>query len=123
MNNQVTVQQIVQYTKQALSSVENYYGVSKHHNTLPHVFLSEERADGRKGEFCSIINEITLYYNNLTNLEDLVKTLIHEYQHYLQSPSWFTRYYNMGYSYNDHPYEIQASNEEQKWKQVWKQAS
>lgn len=113
-------QQVV--AKQILNSIESFYGMSKHHKTLPHLVLSQERANGRKGEFCNVINEITLYCNNLTSLEDLVKTLIHEYQHYLQSPSWFTRYYNMGYSYNDHPYEVQAYNEEHKWQQIWKQA-
>lgn len=121
MNKQVTVEQIKQYTEQALVLVEDYYGPSKHYNNPPHIFLSQESEDGRKGEFCDAINEITLYYENLTSLEDLVKTLIHEYQHYLQSPSWFTRYYNMGYNYDNHPYEVQAYNEEQKWKQIWNQ--
>jgi len=122
MNKQVTVDQIAQYTKQVLILIEDYYGFSKHYNDPPYIFLSQERAEGRKGEFCDEINEIILYYKNLTSLEDLIKTLIHEYQHYLQSPSWFTRYYNMGYSYNNHPYEVQAYNEEQKWKQICNKA-
>jgi hypothetical protein len=27
------------------------------------------------------------------------------------------RYYTMGYNYNDHPYEVQAFNEEEKWRE------
>jgi len=34
--------------------------------------------------------------------------MVHEYTHYLQDPKWMTRYYNMGYTYKTHPYEIQA---------------
>ena len=29
-----------------------------------------------------------------------------------------TRYYNMGYNYSDHPYEIAAFNEEKNWELV-----
>jgi len=46
----------------------------------------------------------------------IVETLVHEYQHYLQSPLWMKRYYTMGYNYNDHPYEVQAYNEEKNYK-------
>ena len=46
----------------------------------------------------------------------IVQTLIHEYQHYLQSPRWFQRYYNMGYRYDNHPYEVSALNEEKNYK-------
>ena len=123
MSKKVTPEQLVEITKKALIQVEAAYGYSKHHNTPPHIFLSEDKADGRKGEYCFVINEISLYYNNISSLEELVRTLIHEYQHYLQSPSWFKRYYNMGYDYNNHPYEVQAYKEEENWKTIWKQAS
>ena len=33
-------------------------------------------------------------------------------KHYLQSPSWMKRYYDMGYEYNNHPYELEALEEE-----------
>jgi hypothetical protein len=49
------------------------------------------------GEYCSMHNELIVYWKNIKSIEDLIKTLIHEYQHYLQSPSWMTRYYKMGY--------------------------
>jgi hypothetical protein len=47
--------------------------------------------------------------------EHIIQTLVHEYQHYLQSPSWFKRYYDMGYHYGNHPYEVQAYGEEKNW--------
>ena len=51
----------------------------------------------------------------MVSREHIIQTLVHEYQHYLQSPSWFKRYYDMGYGYNDHPYEVQAYAEEKNW--------
>ena len=52
----------------------------------------------------------------MNSIEDLVRTLIHEYQHYLQSPAWMTRYYNMGCDYHTHPYEVIAYAKENEYK-------
>ena len=60
-------------------------------------------------------NDINVYWKNIKTEEDLIRTLLHEYKHYLQSPAWMTRYYKQGYSYTDHPYEVQARQEEENW--------
>lgn len=52
----------------------------------------------------------------MKNKKMIIQTLIHEYIHYLQSPLWFKRYYNMGYNYNDHPYELKAISYEKDYK-------
>ena len=44
----------------------------------------------------------------MENMDDFVSTVIHEYAHYLQRPSWYTRYINMGYEGVDNPYEMIA---------------
>ena len=51
-----------------------------------------------------------------TNKEWVIQTLIHEYIHYLQSPLWMKRYYDMGYEYDTHPYELAATKAEDNWK-------
>ena len=53
-------------------------------------------------------NSLIIYPNHIHTYDDLIETVIHEYQHYLQSPTWMERYYNMGYDYQTHPYEVQA---------------
>jgi len=84
--------------------------------------LSGEEDDGTMGEqspdaeYCSMENAIFIYYPKMKSKKHLIETLVHEYQHYLQSPSWMKRYYNMGYNYNDHPYEVAAYDEEKNWK-------
>ena len=119
----VTKKQIVEYVEKYIVEVENHYGLSKHQQTSPYVYLSKDTIDDIKGEYCYLFNEITIYYNNIGSLEELIRTVIHEYQHYLQSPSWMTRYYKMGYDYSNHPYEVAAYKEEENWETIWKQAS
>jgi hypothetical protein len=122
-HRKVTKKHIKEYLEKYIVEVEKYYGDSKHHQNTPYISLSNETADDIKGEYCYILNEIVIYYRNIKSLEELIRTLIHEYKHYLQSPSWMTRYYRMGYDYSNHPYEIAAYNEEENWQTIWKQAS
>jgi len=113
-------QVIENLTEVYLQSIQEYYGMSKHHATFPYIAIedspySDAEHKTLKGEYCHIHNEVTIYWKNITNEEELIRTIIHEYQHYLQSPTWMTRYYRQGYSYTDHPYELVASKEEQHW--------
>ena len=122
------IQKIVE---EVFPKIENYYGYSKHfpevtpyieYETSIYGRLSGEEDDGTMGEetpeaeFDRIDNSIVLYYPKMKSKKHIVETLVHEYQHYLQSPLWMKRYYTMGYNYNDHPYEVQAYNEEKNYK-------
>ena len=88
-------------------------GESKYHPHTPYLVVEySPESTGVdnlwKGEFEPEDNEIIIYTKNITSKSDLAKTIVHEYAHYLQDPKWMTRYYNMGYTYNTHPYEKQA---------------
>jgi len=103
-----------------INKIQEHYGMSKHHATFPYIYVedspySDAEHKTIKGEFCHMENDITVYWKNISTEEDLIRTLVHEYQHYLQSPTWMTRYYKQGYSYVDHPYEVQARQEEENW--------
>ena len=52
----------------------------------------------------------------IKSVEDIIRGIIHEYIHYLQSGSWMKRYYSMGYTYGNHPYEVDAKKAEEDWK-------
>jgi len=98
-----------------------HYGYSKYQNSFPYLVIEDSPyADSDDtdliGEFCSTDNELIVYWKNIKSIEELIKTLIHEYQHYLQSPMWMTRYYNMGCDYHNHPYEIAAYKRENDYK-------
>tara|TARA_B110000858_G_scaffold144978_1_gene164636 strand:+ start:337 stop:726 length:390 start_codon:yes stop_codon:yes gene_type:complete len=92
--------------------VETHYNIYAHHSGEPE---AEGEEDGCHAEYDRTDNSIVIYYPNMESREHIIQTLVHEYQHYLQSPSWFTRYYNMGFRYDNHPYEIQAYGEEKNW--------
>jgi hypothetical protein len=121
---------VIKIVEEALPKIEKHYGFSKFQECTPYVDyetsiygrLSGEEDDGSMGEqcpdaeYCSIENAIFIYYPKMKSKKHIIETLVHEYQHYLQSPSWMKRYYDMGYNYNDHPYEVAATEEEKNYK-------
>tara|TARA_R110000868_G_scaffold302923_3_gene563475 strand:+ start:183 stop:554 length:372 start_codon:yes stop_codon:yes gene_type:complete len=123
MEKKVTKQDIANLAEKYIKTVEEYYGESNHQETTPYVYIGDCDFTDVKGEFCHIINEITVYWENIGSLEELIRVIVHEYQHYLQSPSWMTRYYKMGHTYESHPYEVAAYAEEENWKKIWEAAA
>ena len=123
------LQDIQKIVEEVFPKIVEHYGYSKHFDETPWIEyetsiygrLADEEDDGELGEetpqaeFDSIDNSIVIYYPRMEDRKHIIQTLVHEYQHYLQSPSWMKRYYNMGYNYNDHPYEVEAYNEEKNW--------
>ena len=127
----MTLKDIKNIVNEVYPNIEKYYGYSKffpevtpyiEYETSIYGRLSGEEDDGSMGEespdaeFDRIDNSIVIYYPKMKSKKHIVETLVHEYQHYLQSPLWMKRYYTMGYNYNDHPYEVQAYNEEKNYK-------
>ena len=100
------------------------FGLSKHYEHYPYIEIDIDEEDySLMGEFIGDNNEIIIYPKAMENMDDFVSTVIHEYTHYMQSPTWYTRYANRktelsaeefatyllrGESSLDHPYEIQA---------------
>ena len=110
---------------QYLDKCTEVYGYSKHHETTPylefqpHLYSVYTKEDHTEAEYIHDYNTIVIYYKRMKDARHLAKSIIHEYQHYLQSPSWYTRYYSMGYNYSDHPYEIAAYKEEKNYRKVY----
>jgi len=126
------IEDIKKIVEEVFPKVESKYGYSKFAECSPYVdyekciyaSLSNEDDDGEflaeypDAEYDHITNSIVIYYPKMKSRKHIIQTLIHEYQHYLQSPSWMTRYYSMGYEYNNHPYELAATAEEANWKKI-----
>ena len=68
------------------------------------------------GEYCFFSGEIYLYTNEMIDIEQVIKTLIHETVHSTQSEEEFDYYYSIGYTYENHPLEKQARFNEKNWK-------
>lgn len=118
----------------SFNMIINEYGESKWYGDIPYLHTmskdsimdyADDFADGKvrkkdldliQGWFDPTDNSIVLILENIDSIKEVVKTMLHEYQHYLQCPSWIQRYYNIGHTYDTHPYEIQAVNAERRWK-------
>ena len=101
------------------------FGLSKYYDHYPYIEIDMDEID-LMGEFVGDNNEIIIYPNAMENIDDFVSTLIHEYTHYLQRPSWYTRYLNNltlnEAIKNKHPYEIEADEVAiNNWKQCKKE--
>ena len=117
---------IKQIANKVYPKIREYYGIGKsspptieiHKNIYARLSgeADMEGGDPAEAEFDYKENKIYLYSDFINNTEDIIRGIIHEYIHYLQSESWMKRYYNMGYSYENHPYEISAKKEEENWK-------
>ena len=83
------------------------FGLSKHYEHYPYIEIDMDEVD-LMGEFVGDNNEIIIYPNAIDNMNDFISTVIHEYSHYLQRLSWYTRYINMGYEGVNNPYEMIA---------------
>ena len=75
----------------------------------------EGEESSSKAEYDETENEIYVYYSNVENEEDLLRSLIHEYTHYLQDISKFKRLYTQQYTYDTNPYELEARKAEEDW--------
>lgn len=107
-------------SKHYLDKIADHYGYSKYHATTPYLAIedspySEGNDKDLIAEYCSMNNEIIVYWGNVKDEESLIRSIVHEYQHYMQSPMWMQRYYTQGYDYNNHPYEVAAYKEEENW--------
>ena len=103
------------YSKKELEDIGNKvidwcvdeFGLSKYYEHYPYIEIDMDEVD-LMGEFVGDNNEIIVYPNAMDNMDDFISTVIHEYSHYLQRLSWYTRYINMGYEGVDNPYEMIA---------------
>ena len=68
------------------------------------------------GEFCKDENKIFIYFPYIKDKIDLIKALLHEYRHYLQPREAEAYYYDLGYTYENNPMELEAISEEQNYK-------
>ena len=77
---------------------------------------------GMTGEVCAhaeydwSMKKIYLYTSRMFKEEDIIRSLLHESVHSTQSKITFNSYYELGETYETHPYEIDARKAEENWK-------
>ena len=118
-----TIQNIIDY---AYPKIQKYYG--KGSLEIPKIELhrdiyarlsgdekqSGEHSSTTKAQYDEDTNVIYIYYPNMMNEEDVLRSIIHEYTHYKQDHKLFKKYKAM-YSYDEDPTEIEAKRNEEDW--------
>ena len=117
------IQQIINY---AYPKIQSYYG--KGSLDIPEIELhrdiyarlsgdeeqSGEHSSTTKAQYDEDTNVIYIYYPNMMNEEDVLRSIIHEYTHYKQDHKLFKQYKQI-YSYDEDPTEIEAHKNEENW--------
>ena len=110
------------------------FGLSKHYEHYPYMEIDMDE-DGVCGDFIGYNNEIIICPTAMDTIDEFIETVIHEYTHYMQSPTWYTRYANRKTELTveefadyllrgdpTHPYEIEADEvAKRNWKQCKKE--
>jgi len=121
--NQDEIQNIINY---AYPKIQKYFGKGKKdypnielHKDIYARLSGDEEAEGEHSstsiaEYDIDANTIYIYYPNIKNEEDIIRSLIHEYIHYTQD-SKLLKQYRALYSYNEDPFELEATKSEDKW--------
>jgi hypothetical protein len=121
--NTKEIQRIVSYV---YPKIQSYYGpgaltipkVQYHHDIYARL-SGEPEATGEhskttKAQYDSKTNTIWIYYPNMRNEEDVIRSIIHEYTHYTQDHKLLAKYKQI-YSYDEDPNEIEAHKNEEDW--------
>jgi|TARA_R110000765_G_scaffold3081_2_gene9702 hypothetical protein len=78
---------------------------------------NEEFSENPSAEYNYSDKTIYLYYSAIDSTEEIIKSLLHEHTHSMQSKKLFKLIYECGHVYSTHPYEKQAKKAELKWKE------
>ena len=121
-------EEIQQIIDKAYPLIQRYFGKGKksypkielHRDIYARLSGDEEQSGEHSStsiaEYDERANEIYIYYPNIKNEEDLLRSLIHEYTHYLQDLTQLKiQVYAQNYDYNSNPIEIEAHDNENKW--------
>ena len=71
------------------------------------------------GEYDWDKKKIYLYASAITNVEQVIRSLLHEHTHTKQNRKKFRELYDK-YNYTNHPFEVAAAKSEKKWKRYLK---
>ena len=98
--------------------IKNVYPEIEFHKNIYERLSGEE---GMTGEVCAHAEYdwnkcvIYIYTSRMFSEEDIIRSLIHECVHSTQSKVIFDKYYKDGFTYDTHPYEIEARDAEEMW--------
>lgn len=119
MNKLISKYQFETLAKFILSWCPNYMGYPSRKPYLPKLHISYNQSSEFVGEYDNNKKTIYVCYYQIRSMFDLIKTIIHEYTHYIQlynteEDRKYTRLIKKYYYWN-HPFEVKARKNEEKY--------
>ena len=78
--------------------------------------MEGELSGTSKAEWVDEDNTIYVYFPNMTSEEDVIRSILHEFEHAHQDPEEYEAYKAQGYDGLSNPHEVAAFDAEEKWK-------
>jgi hypothetical protein len=100
--------------KPSKPSVELYTDIYARYSDTPG--MEGEVSGEAKAEFVDKDNAIYVYHPNMENEEDVIRSLLHEFEHAHQDPKEYEKFREAGFDGLDNPYEKAARKAEETWK-------
>ena len=91
-------------------------GVNGRKKYAPVWYIRKGWSAGEMGEYDAYDNELFIYYDNIPDVRELIRTIVHEWTH--QNQPILTKYHKYPGSYSRNPYVRAARYAEMKWTPV-----
>jgi len=100
--------------RQGVPKIELHADIYARHSGI--AGMKGEVSGEAKAEFVDENNAIYVYFPNMTSEEDIIRSILHEYEHAHQDPKKYEMYREQGFDGLDNPYEVDARRAEEKWR-------
>jgi len=100
--------------RQGVPKIELHADIYARHSGI--AGMKGEVSGEAKAEFVDEENAIYVYFPNMTSEEDIIRSILHEYEHARQDPKEYEKYRKAGFDGLDNPLEVKAFVAEEKWK-------
>ncbi len=100
--------------RQGVPKIELHADIYARHSGI--AGMKGEVSNEAKAEFVDKNNAIYVYFPNMKNEEDVIRSILHEYEHAHQDPKKYEMYREQGFDGLDNPYEVDARRAEEKWR-------
>ena len=100
--------------RQGLPKIELHSDIYARHSGIEG--MEGELSHSSKAEWVDEENAIYVYYPTMTDEEDVIRSVLHEFEHTHQDPEEYEAYKAQGYDGLSNPHEVAARNAENRWK-------
>jgi hypothetical protein len=100
--------------KPSKPSIELYTDIYARYSDTPG--MEGEVSGEAKAEFVDKDNTIYVYHPNMENEEDVIRSLLHEFEHAHQDPKEYEKFREAGFDGRNNPLEVKAFAAEENWR-------